>query len=305
VVFMGTPTFAVPTLQALLASRHPVVGVVTGLDKPAGRTLRPQPTAVKKASLTAGLPILQPEKLKNPEFLQALAEWQPDVCVVVAFRILPREVIEIPPRGCINMHPSLLPALRGAAPINWALMNGCERTGITTFLIEKRIDAGSILLQREYPILPEDDAGSLSERLSAEGARLIVETLDGFEEGRLVPRPQAGEPTPAPKIEAETCRIDWTRPATEICNQIRGLSPAPAAFTTLNGKRLKLFRAKVVKGNAVAAPGTVIKGKAGVLTAQCGAGGLAILELQLEGKRRLDSTEFVRGKPVECGTTLV
>jgi len=304
---MGTPDFAIPTLQALLKSKHHVVGVVTREDKPKGRGLRVEPPPVKVFALKEGLPVLQPESLKEPEFLQQLQNWKADVFVVVAFRILPPDVFTIPPVGTINLHASLLPKYRGAAPIQWALINGETETGVTTFFIDEHVDTGTILLQEKIAIRPDDTAEELHNRLSVLGAQVVVRTLDLLEKGKLQPRPQVGTPTRAPKIQKNDCEIDWSLPAEKIVNLIRGLSPAPGAFTHLEGKLLKIFRAKVVSdveaGHFV--PGEVVDTSAqNGLVVAAGKGAVALLELQLAGKKRLPAADFLRGHPLQTGTVL-
>ena len=304
VVFMGTPEFAVPSLEAVFASRHEVVAVVTTADKPSGRSLRMTESPVKKAARRYELPILQPDELRDPFFIRALAGFSPEVFLVVAFRILPPEVFSIPPFGCINLHPSLLPELRGAAPINWALMRGLSRTGLTTFLIERQVDTGDILLQEPVDIKPDDDAGSLSARLAELGAQLCIRTLEGLEAGELKPGPQKGEVSTAPRLTRDTCRIDWNRPAVEIHNQVRGLSPTPAAFTTLNQKTVKLFCTKPLDDFGDGEPGTVAGEVDDMLAVYTGREALGIIELQMEGRRRMNAGEFLRGKSILPGTSL-
>ncbi len=299
---MGTPAFAVPTLEKLIDSRHNLIGVVTGPDRQAGRSLKIRQTPVKELAVEAGLPILQPESFDDIGFLSALTDWQPDVCVVVAFRILPPEVIEIPRRGCVNLHPSLLPDLRGAAPLNWALINGYCKTGLTTFLIEKRVDAGNILLQHEAVIEPDDDAGSLSERFSRLGADLILQTLDLMEDDNLPIQKQEGKVTRAPKITVETCRLDWKRSAESLHNLVRGLSPVPAAFSTLKCRRLKIFKTQVIEQSATVDPGEIVETTNDMIVVATGDYHLGISELQAEGKRRMTAGEFLRGNQGLIGT---
>lgn len=304
VVFMGTPEFAVPTLEALLRSKHQVKAVVTGKDKRAGRRLKLVETAVKISAYKQGLTVLQTEDFCDPFFLRALKGIHAEIGVVVAFRIIPEELFQLFPHGCINLHPSLLPDLRGAAPINWALMRGYRQTGITTFLIRKKVDAGSILLQETVDIDPMDDAGSLSAKLSVSGSRLVVKTLDELQEGNLVSQPQKGTVTKAPRITRTTCRIDWNRPAGEIHNQVRGLSPVPTAFTTLKGRLLKVYRTIIIEGVDDAEPGVIEWCKGGAICVQTGKGKLGLTEIQLEGRKRITAEEFLRGKTIEPGTKL-
>lgn len=304
VVFMGTPQFAVPTFKILLNSRHQVCLVVTGPDKRAGRSLQVTTTPVKRIAEEAGLPILQPTDFRNPEFLGKLSDTDMDICVVVAFRILPEEVLGIPKLGCVNLHPSMLPDLRGAAPINWALMKGYTSTGLTTFLIEKRVDAGGILLQKSVDIKPDDDAGTLSSRLSERGAELIIRTIDLLEDGAITPSKQNGEVTQAPKITVETCELDWAKSAEHLHNQIRGLSPVPCAFTNFGIKRLKVFKSRIIDTEFKGDPGEITGFEGQLLVVSTGAGRLGIEDLQMEGKRRMTSSEFQRGVQNIIGTKL-
>ncbi len=301
---MGTPQFAVPTLSALLKSRHEVCLVVTGPDKRAGRSLKVKTTPVKDLAEKEGLPILQPTDFKDREFLEKLTNAKPDVCVVVAFRILPQEVLEIPKSGCVNLHPSLLPDLRGAAPINWALMKGYSSTGLTTFLIEKRVDAGGILIQEPVEIEPDENAGSLSDRLSRSGAGLIVKTIDLLEQGSIKPTKQEGKVTKAPKITIEMCKLDWTNSSKDLHNQIRGLSPNPCSFAYLKKKRLKIFKSTLMASEAKGEPGEIIGFENELMVIATGSGMLGVEELQLEGKRRMTTVEFQRGAQNIIGTRL-
>jgi len=301
---MGTSRFAIPVLDRLLGGPHEVVAVVTAPDKPAGRSLRITEPPVKSFLHGHDIPILQPEDLGDPFFLKAAAGFEPDIAAVVAFRILPTEVFTIPRLGCVNLHASLLPELRGAAPIQWALMRGYETTGVTTFLIERKVDTGGVLLQESAPIMPDDDAESLALRLSEIGARVMADTLDGLQSGVLTPKQQVGHATSAPKIVRETALIDWNQPAKEIHNQVRGLSPEPAAFTVFESKTLKILKSLPTDSGAVGEPGEVVFAKDGRITVKTGTENLDILELQLEGKRRMNSSEFLRGRPVRIGTRL-
>ena len=304
---MGTPGFAIPTLQALLKSKHRVLGIVTREDKPKGRGLQVLPPPIKVVARREDLPVLQPASLKEPSFLQKLRDWKADVFVVVAFRILPPEVFKIPPVGTINLHASLLPKYRGAAPIQWALINGETETGVTTFFIDEHVDTGTILLQEKISIRPDDTAEELHGRLADLGAQVVVRTLDLLEKGKLESRPQVGTPTRAPKIQKSDCEIDWHQPANKIVNLIRGVSPVPGAFTHFEGKLLKIFRAKAVSGlkSRDAVPGEVIdiSGQNEIVVA-AGEGAVALMEVQLAGKKRLSAAEFLRGHPLQAGTIL-
>ncbi len=306
VIYLGTPDFAIPALQRLHQSSHQLVAVVTGLDKPAGRGRKTKSPPVKHQARELGYPVLQPARLREPAFLEQVAAFAVDLLVVVAFRILPDSLLEIIPRGAINLHPSLLPKYRGAAPIQHCLLNGEKVTGITTIVLTNRIDAGNILLQREEPIAPQDDFGSLSERLARKGAQLLVESLDGLERGTIQPKPQTEAPnqppTAAPKIKPDDLVINWHAPATRIVNQVRAFSPAPGAFTSLEGQRLKIFNARIASGSG--APGVVLDTNGGRLEIATGKGSLQVAAVQLEGRRRLSVMDFLRGRQLAVGQLL-
>ena len=304
IVFMGTPDFAIPSLKLLLQSQHRVVAVVTATDKPAGRGKRLRASPVKLFAQEAGLPVLQPEKLKNPDFLQQLSAFRADLFVVVAFRILPAVVFEMPAGGTINLHASLLPKYRGAAPINWALIKGETETGVTTFFIEEKVDTGQILLQRKVSIPEDMTAGELHDLLSHIGAEVLLETVNGIEAGTLKAVPQVGEVTPAPKLTKELGLIDWSQSARTIHNLVRGLSPIPGSYTFFNGKMIKIIKSKVSdeKQSGGLAPGTVVQaGKNGPLDVQTGQGVLSLLEIQPANKRVMTTAEFIRGYRIEPG----
>ena len=302
IVFMGTAEFAVPSLDALLAAGYHIPVVVTAPDKPQGRGLAMRPSQVKRRALSAGIPVLQPPLLKDPSFADAIRALDPDLIVVVAFRILPPSVFTIPRLGSMNLHASLLPRYRGAAPINRAIMMGETETGVTTFLLDEKIDTGGILLQERTPIFPDDDAGSLHDRLEHIGAEVVLRTVRLIEQGKAVPRTQdSSVASPAPKIFHEDCRILWERPANVIRNQIRGLSPAPGAFFHHADRTIKAFRANVVEGRAL--PGHVNAGK-DFLHVGTGEGLLSLEELQMEGRKRMPVAEFLRGYPVQSGQVL-
>lgn len=300
---MGTAEFAVPCLRKLRDSHHDITLVATTPDKPAGRALRLTPSPVKLAADAFGLDIIQPDDLKDPAFRKAIQDAQPDLIAVVAFRILPPAVFTIPQKGTVNLHASLLPKYRGAAPIQWALINGERETGVTTFFIEKSVDTGNILLQDSVRIDRDDDAGTLTEKLSRIGADLLLRTIDGIEAGSLKAMPQSGASTPAPKISRETGLIDWNQSAESLHYLIRGMSPDPAAYSTLDGKALRLFKS-IVRPEVWGIPGSVIETGDGRFVVACGNGGLEILEVQLEGKRRIVATEFLRGRRFAPGTSL-
>ncbi len=298
IVFMGTPEFAVPSLKALLDAGHELVGVVTATDKIGGRGKKQLiQSPVKKYALSYGLPVLQPKNLKSPEFIDALKALQPEIGVVVAFRMLPEVVWSLPPKGTINLHASLLPKYRGAAPINWAIINGEHTTGLTTFFIQKEIDTGDIILQRTVPIGPDETAGELHDRMMHIGAQLLVDTLAQIESGDYELKKQNDqEATPAPKIYHETCAINWNQPAVQVYNFIRGLSPYPAAWTLFQGKQLDIYKARrEIAANKILRPGTwETDGKSWLRFATTD-GYIYPLEVKLSGKRRMPIDDLLRG----------
>jgi methionyl-tRNA formyltransferase len=299
IVFMGTPEFAVASLAAIVDAGYPVVGVVTAPDKPAGRGMKLTESAVKKYAREKGLLILQPEKLRDPVFLEALRALRADLQIVVAFRMMPEIVWSMPPMGTVNLHGSLLPQYRGAAPINWAVINGEKETGVTTFQLQHAIDTGSILLQERFPIADTDTAGDVHDRMMVIGARLLVQTIDGLAAGTLksVPQEDPQGLKHAPKIFTETGKIDWNKPAEEVYNLIRGLSPFPAAYSELDGKILKMYRAERVV-HALApdvAPGVYDTDGKSYLRFATSDGYIRVTELQLEGKKRMPVADFLRG----------
>ena len=305
IVFMGTPEFAVASLDVILHADYNVVAVITAPDKPAGRGMQLTESAVKKFAAAKGLTVLQPEKLKDPAFQAQLRALNADLQIVVAFRMLPESVWNMPRMGTVNLHGSLLPQYRGAAPINWAVINGEHETGVTTFQLQQDIDTGSILLQDRFPITDTDTAGDVHDRMKVIGARLLVKTIDGLAAGTLTGTPQQNPPElkHAPKIFTETCRIDWNKPTAEIYNLIRGLSPFPAAFTELDGKLLKIFRSEKEKFRAADAgevtlayrPGEFYTDGKSFLRFAAADGWLRVTELQLEGKKKMEIGEFLRG----------
>jgi methionyl-tRNA formyltransferase len=301
IVFMGTPEFAVASLDALVRSGATIVGVVTAPDKPAGRGMKLQESAVKKYAVEKGLRVLQPEKLRNPQFLEELKSLAADLQVVVAFRMLPEAVWNMPPMGTINVHGSLLPHYRGAAPINWAIINGEPETGVTTFKLKHEIDTGDILLQERIPIGENETAGELHDRMKEVGAGLLVRTAKGLAEGSLQEVPQADiianeeVVKHAPKIFTDTCRIDWSQPVDQIHNLIRGLSPYPAAFTQLQGKGLKVFRSEKEITPPAHAPGELVTDSKHYLKIAAANGYIHLKEVQLEGKKRMAIEDFLRG----------
>jgi methionyl-tRNA formyltransferase len=304
IVFFGTPDFAVPSLRALLAGADPVVGVVCQPDKPAGRGRHVAMPAVKQAALDAQVPVLQPEKLRRPEFLEALRAWAPDLIVVAAYgRILPKAVLDLPRLGCLNVHGSLLPKYRGAAPVQWAILRGESVTGVTIMQMNERMDAGDILLQRETPIGNDETYGELLERLAEIGAQVLMEAIAQVHAGTLQRQVQReGEVTLAPLIKKEDGCIDWTRSAMSIACMVRAFNPWPSAFTYLDSKLLKIHRAHVGTAHSDC-PGAVLQVQ-GDLTVGTGEGTLVLDELQLEGRKRMPATEFVRGGSIKAGTVL-
>ena len=301
IVFMGTPEFAVASLDALVQSGFNVVGVVTAPDKPAGRGMKLQQSAVKKYAEEKGLTVLQPEKLRNPDFLTELKNLQADLQVVVAFRMLPEVVWNMPTSGTINVHASLLPQYRGAAPINWAIINGEKESGVTTFKLKHEIDTGGVLLQEKVAIWEQDTAGTLHDKLKECGAHLLVKTVQGLADGTITEKPQETLFTDdallkhAPKIFTETCKIDWSKSVEEVYNLIRGLSPYPAAYTKLGDKTLKIFWAEKEKTPTTVQAGEWETDKKTYLKYAGADGYLLLKDVQLEGKKRLTIEEFLRG----------
>jgi methionyl-tRNA formyltransferase len=300
IVFLGTPVFAVTILDKLVSEGCTIVGVVTAPDKPAGRGMQLTQSAVKKYAVEKGLHVLQPVKLKDPEFLAELKSLQADLQVVVAFRMLPEAVWNMPPMGTINLHASLLPQYRGAAPINWAIINGENETGITTFKLQHAIDTGDILMTEKISIGENENAGSLHDRMMLEGAALVYKTLQSYCNGSIKPIPQnlgehAVEIKHAPKIQTSTCEIDWSKQSKQINNLVRGLSPYPGAFTFLNGKMLKVYEASYKVESLNKAFGEYETDGKTFLRFSTSDGWIYIRELQLEGKKRMDISSFLKG----------
>lgn len=302
IVFMGTPEFAVPSLDILVQNGYQVVGVVTAPDKPSGRGLQLNASPVKEYALSKGLHVLQPEKLKDPSFIEELKGLNADVQVVVAFRMLPEVVWSMPPKGTFNLHASLLPDYRGAAPLNWAIINGETQTGVTTFFLQHEIDTGDIILQEKEPIYKTDTIGTLYERMMKLGSSLVLKTIQAIQAGNVKTFPQifSGIPKLAPKIFKESCRIDWNQSTEQIHNLVRGLSPYPAAYCILNGKNCKVLSTLFSKeqrtdsqtANFISDNKTFLS----ILTAD---GYIQLKEIQLEGKRKMTIEEFLRGTKVE------
>jgi methionyl-tRNA formyltransferase len=302
IVFMGTPEFAVASLDKLVMAGCNIVGVITSPDKAAGRGMQLQQSAVKKYAVEKGLHILQPEKLKNPEFLSELKALQADLQIVVAFRMLPEVVWNMPPMGTVNLHGSLLPQYRGAAPINWAIINGEDTTGVTTFKLQHEIDTGDLLLATGIPIGATENAGELHDKMKTVGADLLLQTVKGLVNGNLQEAPQdsiSGDSNivlkHAPKIFTETCQVNWNKPVDDVYNLVRGLSPYPAAFTFLEGKKVKIYKTEKVLTAPTVAPGEYETDQKTFLRFACLDGYLSIEELQLEGKKKMGIADFLRG----------
>ncbi|WP_406678233.1 methionyl-tRNA formyltransferase [Moorella sp. ACPs] len=305
-VFMGTPEFAVPSLKALLNSSHEITGVVTQPDRPRGRGKKLQPPPVKEAAAVAGLPVSQPIAMKEKEFLTRLKQWQPEVIVVVAFgRILPREILDLPSKGCINLHASLLPRYRGAAPIHRAVMNGETETGVTTMWMVPQLDAGDIILQEKLPIGPDATTGEIHDRLAVMGAELLEHTLDLVAAGQAPRQPQdEALATYAPPLKPEEEMINWAQPADNIYNLIRGLNPWPGAYTLRAGERLKVYGARILDAAATGVPGQVVAVTGEGFVVQAGRGRLLITAVQPQGKRIMPADAYLRGYPLATGEVL-
>ena len=305
IVFFGTPEFAAYSLRCINEAGYDIAAVVTATDKPAGRSHHLLASAVKQYALEAGLPILQPANLKSPEFIEQLREINADLFVVIAFRMMPEAVWSMPRLGTFNLHASLLPRYRGAAPINWAVINGDTETGVTTFFLKHEIDTGDIIARERVAIGPDDNVGDVYDRLMELGAKLTLQTLKDISEGGVKATPQdsyalEGEtPTPAPKIFRDTCHIDWTKPAETVRNLVRGLSPYPGAWSTLGSENAANIDVKIFVADVVAKPGNLQPGQilsaGGDMIVGCGENALKIKELQAQGKRRMTADEFLRG----------
>ena len=306
VIFMGTPDFSTGVLESIIEAGHEVTAVVTQPDKPKGRGHEMQFTPVKEVALKYNLPVLQPKKIRDPEVVEELRQIPADICVVVAFgQIIPKSVLEMPKYGCVNVHASLLPKYRGAAPIQWAVINGDEVTGVTTMLMDEGIDTGDILMVREYKVEAKETGGSLFDKLENIGAELLVETLEGLQAGSITPVPQGENFTHVGKLEKTTGVIDFNKPAVEIERLIRGLNPWPSAYTSFNGKTLKIWDADIDEVDcSMYAPGTIYKVDKKNIYVSTAKGGLILNEIQLEGKKRMDTEAFLRGCQVETGVVL-
>jgi len=306
IVFMGTPNFALPALEKLHRLNFPIVSVVTQPDRPQGRGQRQIWSPVKMAAHKLGLPVFQPEKVKDPSFLDAFHALSPDMVVVAAFgQILPKSIIEFPPMGCLNIHPSLLPKYRGAAPINWTIIRGETVTGVTIIYMDEGMDSGDILLQEKVDIHPLESYGSLHDRLANIGANLLLDAIEKTVSGAAVRRPQdASQATYAPRLKKETCLINWSANSIDIGNLIRGLSPEPAAYTFLDGQVLKIFAAEACQVHTSDAPGTISKIDSSGLLVAAAKGTVSIKEVQLAGRKRMPINAFLRGCRLNPGTAL-
>lgn len=297
IVFMGTPRFAVPTLEAILSAGHEVVAVYTQPDRPKGRGHHLMPSPVKECALAHNLRVEQPERVRRPEVVDQLSELDADAMVVVGYgQIIPQSIIDLPPHGIINVHASLLPKYRGAGPIQWAIANGESVTGVTTMRIDAGLDTGDMLLARDTPIGPEENAIELGTRLAVMGADLLVETLTGLQDGSISPRPQNNsEATLAPLLKKEDGRVDWTRPAREIHCRIRGFQPWPGGYTNFRGQSLHVIQSRVHAGSTQQPPGRIWReGNAALVS--CGTDALELIEVQLEGRKKIPAVAFVNGQ---------
>ncbi|MEW6001149.1 MAG: methionyl-tRNA formyltransferase [Nitrospirota bacterium] len=301
IVFFGTPSFSVPSLVKLLDSGEKVIAVVTQPDKRKGRSSVPFPPPVKELALSKGLKILQPVKIKEPSFLIELSNMKPEIIVVVAFgKILSSEILKLPPFGCVNVHASLLPEYRGAAPIQWAIINGGKKTGITTMLMDEGLDTGDILLQEEVEIADTDNAETLGKRLAETGASLLIKTIEGLRDGTIKPIPQIGTPSYAPTFKKEDGKIDWSKTAREIFNFVRGMYPWPGVYCYLNMERIKITKVRVLEG--FGKPGRIEKDREKEFIVGTGEGLISITELQPEGKRPMSAADFLHGRRIKEGT---
>ncbi len=306
ILFMGTPQFALPALSLLQSGSYPVIAVVTQPDRPRGRGQKTIAPPVKEFAEKFHIPVYQPDKLKDRAFLDELPRLNPDMIVVAAFgQILPKAVIDFPRLGCLNIHPSLLPRYRGAAPLNWAIIRGERKTGVTIMSMDEGMDSGDIILQKETPLGDEETFGQLHDRLAAEGANLLIHAVDAVAAGKATRKAQdAGLATFAPRLKKEDGRINWNADIFSIANLIRGLSPSPAAYTYLAGKTMKIFSAKPQPENTKVPPGTITAVSAGAISVAAVNGFVKINELQLENKKRMPASDFLRGFRLPPGTTL-
>jgi len=306
IVFMGTPQIAAATLERLLDGPDPVIGVVTQPDRPSGRGQKNTPSPVRKVAEACGIPVVAAEKIRTPEFLETLRGWRPEIIVVVAYgRILPKTILELAPRGCVNVHYSLLPKYRGAAPAAWTIINGESEGGVTTMQLVEKMDAGKIYLQEAVPLAADETTGSLQAKLTPLGVRLLLETLQRLKDGTLVAREQdENQATLAPILKKEDGLIDWTQPAVVIERRVRGLDPWPGSYTYLNGKLLKVHRAEIVLDGTTRNPGEVVRADSGGFWVATGSGVVDLEEVQLENKKQLPGVEFIRGVRIKAGDRL-
>ncbi len=308
VIFMGTPEFSVGTLEALIEAGHEVALAVTQPDKPKGRGGKMQYTPVKEAALKHGIPVFQPKKVREPECVEELKQYNADIIVVIAFgQILPKEILEMTPFGCVNVHASLLPKYRGAAPVQWAVIDGEEVSGVTTMQMDEGLDTGDMLLKTEIRLDEKETGGSLHDKLAAAGAELCVRTLKGLEEKTIVPKPQGESPTAyARMLDKKLGNIDWSRDAESIERLVRGLNPWPSAYTNWDGKVMKIWEARAEKRAAETGgvPGTVISVEKDGFCVETGDGVLKVLALQIPGKKRMEADAFLRGYEIAPGTVL-
>jgi methionyl-tRNA formyltransferase len=304
IIYMGTPDFAIPSLQVLLDHPYEIAAVVTVPDKPRGRGQQVLSSPIKDYALQHQLPLLQPQDLKAPDFVAAVSSLKPDLIVVVAFRILPKEVFLIPRLGALNLHASLLPKYRGAAPINWAIINGEKETGVTTFLLQEKVDTGAIVLQARVKIGPDETAGELHDKLAEVGAEIVLQTVRLIELGKAQPRLQENEQaSAAPKIFREDCKIDWKSPDLKIHNFVRGLSPHPCAWTTHEGTVLRIYRTELrdTKPSQSSTPGSVVEATKKSLSVATGSNMISVVEIQQEGRKRMMVEDFLRGYTLGVG----
>ncbi len=303
IVFMGTPATAAATLEQLLQGPDRIVGVVTQPDRPAGRGQKTAPSPVRSVAETRGIPVVAPEKIRDPQFVDTLRSWRPEIIVVVAYgRILPKTILELAPHGCLNVHYSILPKYRGAAPAAWTIINGETIAGVTTMRLVQKMDAGPVYLQESITVAPDETSGSLQTKLTPIGSRILLETLRQLKEGALQPREQdESAVTFAPMLKKEDGRIDWNQSALAIERRVRGLDPWPGAYTHNGNKLLKVHRAKVLPTDGKGNPGEVIRADAGGFWVATGAGIIGLEEVQLENKRRLPGAEFIKGARITTG----
>lgn len=297
IIFMGTPEFSIPSLEMLIRNKINVVAVITAPDKPRGRGRKLSPPPVKQYAQDNAIPVLQPVNLKHPEFIEELKKYKANLQIVVAFRMLPEIVWSMPGLGTFNLHASLLPQYRGAAPINWAIINGETKTGLTTFFIKQEIDTGNIIFQEEEPIYPDDDAGTLHDRLMVKGGTLVLKTVRAIQRGKYDLKKQTDESglKKAPKLTRENCEIDWNLNKVDLNNFIRGLSPFPAAWTRINGAFFKIFKIEITDNNNFGRPGEYTTDRKTFIDFHCSDGVIRIRDWQPEGKRRMTPEEFFRG----------